>query len=88
VNEALCGGEQHGETSEHRRCAAVRFRHGQISLDRLWAYYYGIGGDEDELALDAYLHELGDLSPLQVRLVFLAMAEMAVEDNREGSLGP
>lgn len=70
--------------SEQRRSAAERFRDGEASLGRLWAYYYGIGGDADELALDAYVHELGELPPLQANILALAMNEMTTGNPLEG----
>ncbi|MEW1820365.1 hypothetical protein AB0323_06155 [Arthrobacter sp. NPDC080031] len=65
--------------SEQRRCAAVWYRDGSTGLARLWTYFYGIGGDADEMALDAYLHELGDLPPSQMNLLALAIQEMDAE---------
>jgi hypothetical protein len=78
--DAAVGGQQ---GREQRRFVAEQFRDGNTSLGRLWAYYFGIGGDADELALDAYVHELGELPPVQISLLALAMNEMADEDPLE-----
>ena len=62
---------------EERRGAAKRFRDADVPLIKLWAYYYGIGGNVDELSLDAYLHEALRLPPAQVGLIDTAMKELA-----------
>ncbi|TLM71303.1 hypothetical protein [Pseudarthrobacter sp. NamB4] len=63
-----------------RRGAAQRFKEAELPLAKLWTYYYGIGGDLDEMSLDAYLHEALDIPAVQVTLVATAMAEMTEGD--------
>ncbi len=65
--------------AEQRRTAATWFREGSAGLGKVWMYFYGLGGEADELTLDAYLHELGGLPPLQARLLAIAMREMDSE---------
>lgn len=50
------------------------------ALEKLWIYYYGIGGDLDEVSLDAYLHDALDIPAAQVHLIDTAMMEMMDEE--------
>lgn len=75
------GPDQLNEADEHRRMAARRFRDAQVPLIELWTYYYGIGGDVDELSLDAYLNEALHLPAAQVGLVTAAMNEFIGGDS-------
>jgi hypothetical protein len=75
LNAGPCGGSQPGGDAEQRRHAAERFRKGNLSLRGLWTYYLGIGGDADQLVLDAYLHELLLLAPIQMELIDAALNE-------------
>lgn len=73
-------GRDHPEwASAQRRFAATWYRDGGTALARVWTYFYGIGGDADEVAIDAYLHELGELPPAQMTLLALAMQELDTE---------
>jgi hypothetical protein len=74
------GPEQRSWASKQRRGAAQRFRHADLPLVKLWTYYYGIGGEIDEVSLDAYLNEALDIPPAQMSLVTLAMTELAEGD--------
>ncbi|MBT2567833.1 hypothetical protein J7I84_15260 [Arthrobacter sp. ISL-85] len=75
------GPDQLSEADEQRRGAARRFRDAQVPLIKLWTYYYGLGGDADELSLDAYLNEALHLPAAQVGLITTAMTELtAAED--------
>jgi hypothetical protein len=65
--------------SEQRRAAAEWFQDANAGLGKLWTYFYSVGGDADEVALDAYLHELADLPPLQASLLAVTMREMDSE---------
>ena len=76
------GPEQPDRAAEERRGTARRFRGTDLPLDKLWIYYYGIGGDIDEVSLDAYLHEALDIPAAQVNLIATAMTEMTEEDTR------
>jgi len=75
------GSEQPDWLAEQGKGAAQRFRETDLSLNKLWAYYYGIGGDIDEMSLDAYLHDALDIPPAQVGLIATAMTEMADGDS-------
>jgi hypothetical protein len=70
------GPEQPGWAGEEPKGTARRFRDADLALDELWIYYYGIGGDIDEVSLDAYLHDALDIPAAQVSLIATAMAEM------------
>ena len=80
------GGHGHGGGREQRCCRRKRlyitkqFHARGTTLTRLWTYYWGIGGDLDEIALDAYLHGLGDLPPGQISLLALAIREIPAGD--------
>lgn len=66
--------------AEQRRGAAERFRDTDLPLQKLWSYYYVIGGDIDEVSLDAYLHEAVDIPAAQGDLIATAMTEMTEDD--------
>jgi hypothetical protein len=73
--------------SEQRRAAADWFHDANTGLARIWTHFYSVGGDADEVTLDAYLHELADLPPLQASLLAVTMREMDSEhpwDDGEG----
>lgn len=75
------GGSGHPDGPAHRgKGAAQRFREADLPLEKLWTYYYGIGGDIDEMSLDAYLHDALDIPTAQVELISAAMTEMAEGD--------
>jgi hypothetical protein len=74
------GREQLNAAAEQRRGAAQRFRETELPLVKLWTYYYGIGGDIDEVSLDAYLNEALDLPAAEVGLITTAMTEMTEGD--------
>ena len=65
--------------ADQRKFAAAQFQNGNISLPRLWTYYCGIGGNVDQLGLDAYLHELMELAPLQMDLIQTAIKEITAD---------
>jgi hypothetical protein len=85
VNAGPFSGSQPGQGGEQRRSAAERSRNGNLSLGRLWTYYYGIGGDADQLALEGYLHEPLVLAPVQMELIETALNETSTAD---GSYAP
>jgi hypothetical protein len=68
--------------AEQRRKASRRFHDTELPLQKLWTYYYGIGGDIDEVSLDAYLHEALDIPAAQVELIAAAMTEMTEGDKQ------
>ena len=78
-DDGILGIQQPGDEADLRHFAATRYRNGNINLMGLWTYYYGIGGNADEMALDAYLHEMMELPPLQLELVHTAIEEITAE---------
>lgn len=77
MNSTGAGGpEQPDRAVELRQGTAQRFRNTDLPLEKLWMYYYGIGGDIDEISLDAYLHEALDIPAAQVGLIAAAISEM------------
>jgi hypothetical protein len=49
---------------------------GRITARELWLYYFSIGGNIKELEVDAYLHGLMPLPPIDQELLDLAVAEI------------
>ncbi|MGO4588160.1 hypothetical protein [Paenarthrobacter sp. 2TAF44] len=78
--------ERHGKLDQ-RKQATDRFRTGNVSLNSLWTYYFGIGGDADELVLDAYLNGLLVLAPGRWNswILHSGNSPQTVGRNREGS---
>jgi hypothetical protein len=66
--------------AERRELAAAHFQRANVSLPQLWVYYFGIGGNADELALDGYLHGMVELAPLQVDLLDTAIKEITADE--------
>lgn len=82
MNAEWTGGPDHLlEADEQRREAAQRFQAAQIPLIKLWTYYYGLGGDVDEMSLDAYLNEALHLPAAQVGLIATAMRELTMNED-------
>lgn len=48
----------------------------EIDLGQLWLYYFGLGGEADELEVDAYLHHSMVLPRLQRDLLAHAANEL------------
>lgn len=78
-DDGILGVPYPGEEADPRSFAAARYRNGKISLMGLWTYYYGLGGNADELVLDAYLNEMMELPPLQMDLVHTAIEEITAD---------
>ncbi|MDP9985400.1 hypothetical protein LFT44_17460 [Arthrobacter sp. FW306-05-C] len=69
------------EADEQRRAVAQRFHQGEVPLVKLWTYYFGLGGDADEMSLDAYLNEALHLPAAQVGLITTAMTELSANED-------
>ena len=76
-----CPDQEPAFDADPRRIAATQLQGGNINLRELWTYYYGIGGNADEVALDAYLNEMAELPPLQADLLHTALKEITAEGN-------
>ena len=76
------GPDQPDRAGEEPKGTARRFRDADLALDKLWIYYYGIGGDIDEVSLDAYLHDALDIPATQVNLIATAMTELTEGEPR------
>lgn len=76
MDDGGLGTPQPAFEADQRKFAAAQFQNGNISLPGLWTYYYGIGGNVDQLGVDAYLHELTELAPLQMDLIQTAIKEI------------
>lgn len=74
------GPELPDRAAQERKGAARRYRTTDLPLEKLWIYYYGIGGDLDEVSLDAYLHDALDIPAAQLHLIDTAMMEMMDEE--------
>ncbi|QDG62280.1 hypothetical protein [Pseudarthrobacter sp. NIBRBAC000502771] len=69
------------EADRQRKDVARRFRNTQVPMIKLWTYYYGLGGDADEMSLDAYLNEALHLPAAQVGLIATAMRELSEDED-------
>ena len=78
-DDRILGIQQPGEVPDPRKLAATCYRNGNLNLTGLWTYYYGIGGNADELVLDAYLHEMMELPRLQMDLIHTAIEEITAD---------
>lgn len=78
-DDGILGIQQPGDEADPRNHAATRYRNGDINLTGLWTYYYGIGGSADELVVDACLHEIMELPPLQMDLIHTAIEEITAD---------
>lgn len=74
------GGEEPDWAAEEGQGAVQRFRDTDLPLGKLWTYYYGIGGDLDEMSLDAFLHEALDIPAAQMGLIATAITELTDGD--------
>jgi hypothetical protein len=63
----------------HQASLLQRIREADISVSELWLYYFSIGGNCEEIYLDAYLHALMPLPALERMLVELAIDEMSAD---------
>jgi hypothetical protein len=68
---------------EEQRLRTLDAMH-QIGLDvqRVWLHYFSIGGNVDEFELNAYLHGLMSLTPLDRNMVSHAVNELISETPR------
>lgn len=73
------GCPQHDFGEDPRLLAAMQFQNANLSLPQVWTHYFGIGGSADEVVLDAYLHGMMDLAPLQVDLLNIAIREITAD---------
>ncbi|MFT7836794.1 PP2C family protein-serine/threonine phosphatase [Saccharothrix sp. BKS2] len=48
-----------------QRSTAAALRHAGLTVDELWLRYFALGGDLGLIEVDAYVHGLGGLPPLQ-----------------------
>jgi len=51
------------------------WRRAECPLSQLWAQYLGLGGDVDMFTLDAFLHGLTPLAPIQQDILAAAINE-------------
>jgi hypothetical protein len=79
MDDGGLGTPQPAFEADRRKVAAAQFQNANISLPGLWTYYYGIGGNVDQLGVDAYLHELMELAPLQMDLIQTAIQEITAD---------
>lgn len=49
IDDGGLGTPQPAFEADQHKSAAVQFQNGNISLPGLWTYYYGIGGNVDQL---------------------------------------
>ncbi len=62
-----------------RSALRAGWSHADLTLDQLWVRYFGLGGSADLTDVDAYLHDLGDLSDVERDMLAHAVNERLVE---------
>ncbi|MBB5958615.1 hypothetical protein FHS29_005223 [Saccharothrix tamanrassetensis] len=50
---------------EQRRSLALALRRAELTVEELWLRQFSLGGDSGLIEIDAYLHGIGELDPLQ-----------------------
>jgi hypothetical protein len=55
----------HTEENEQRRALDVGYRRAELTLEQLWLRYFALGGIAGLVEVEAYLHGLVPLSPVQ-----------------------
>ncbi|RSM37661.1 serine/threonine-protein phosphatase [Amycolatopsis balhimycina DSM 5908] len=60
---------------EQQRTLALAFKRAELSVEDLWLRYFGVGGESGFIDIDAYLHGLADLPPLERDTLALAVNE-------------
>jgi hypothetical protein len=58
-----------------RHSTAVALRHAGLTTDELWVRYFALGGDAGPIEIDAYVHGLAGLPPLQRDILAHAVNE-------------
>ncbi|KDN22030.1 PP2C family protein-serine/threonine phosphatase [Amycolatopsis rifamycinica] len=61
--------------AEQQRSLALAFNRAELSVEDLWLRYFGLGGETGFVDVDAYLHGLSDLPPLERDTLALAVNE-------------
>ncbi|MCE6995452.1 serine/threonine-protein phosphatase [Saccharothrix sp. S26] len=57
--------DQRNREDEQQRTLAQALKRADLKLEELWVRYFGLGGDAGLIDVDAYIHGLGGLDPLQ-----------------------
>ncbi|GAA1348793.1 PP2C family protein-serine/threonine phosphatase [Saccharothrix algeriensis] len=63
----------HADEQQHSIAAALP--HARLTIDELWLRYFALGGDCGVIDIDAYVHGLGRLPPLQCDILAHAVNE-------------
>src|SRR5215212_1805414 len=65
----------HTEENEQRRALDVGYRRAELTLEQLWLRYFALGGIAGLVEVEAYLHGLVPLPPVQRDLLAQAVNE-------------
>src|SRR5215217_596473 len=65
----------HTEEGEQRRALDVGYRRAELTLEQLWLRYFALGGIAGLVEVEAYLHGLVPLPPVQRDLLAQAVNE-------------
>ncbi len=60
---------------EHRRLLGLAYKRANLTLQEMWLHYFALGGTADIVELEAYLHGLLSLPPLQRDILAHALNE-------------
>jgi hypothetical protein len=61
--------------ADQQRSLSLAFKRAELSVEDLWLRYFGVGGESGFIEIDAYLHGLADLPPLERDTLALAVNE-------------
>ncbi|OXM62899.1 PP2C family protein-serine/threonine phosphatase [Amycolatopsis vastitatis] len=61
--------------AEQQRSLTLAFKRAELSVEDLWLRYFGVGGEAGFIDIDAYVHGLADLPPLERDTLALAVNE-------------
>jgi hypothetical protein len=61
--------------ADQQRTAALALQRAELTMEQLWLRYFALGGDAGLIDIDAYIHGLGGLPPLQRDILAHAVNE-------------
>jgi hypothetical protein len=64
-------------TVNPRHEARLLIAQGTVTLIQLWIHYRGLGGNADDLELDALIHRVTDLGEIDESVLALALEELS-----------
>ncbi|UKA50313.1 hypothetical protein LFT48_01845 [Arthrobacter sp. FW305-123] len=62
-----------------RRTARTLIQHGTIDLEDLWIRYWSHGGNAPVFELDAYVFEVQERHPFELRILSWALEDLGID---------